>query len=725
MVANVKAGASFRFLLRPLKMVYYLSISTASAALYEEESRLQQTAAEPHQARDQSPLQPYLFAPDQREAVPEKVFSKQALLNAHSTPDDVVSPLVQLHDALEVMQSRFFELWLGTWPDAIDWTAAVMGTYVSAALSTLAKSADHVLKRSTDEETASAKAQSIENEMNKYFSQSVAYYFGENAFSIRTQAYDDMLWVVLGWLESIKLIDLHTDFHRRSSGSASSSKSVPWYGKQFKASFAHRAHIFYEIASHGWDTSMCGGGMTWNPHLRPYKNAITNQLFISASMGMYLYFPGDENNSPFLSNDEDDAYQQVLRPARPHNPRYLNAAVDGYAWLKNSNMTNDQGLYVDGFHILGWGRNGTKGTRKCDLRNEMVYTYNQGVLLSGLRQLWEGTGDTAYLKDGHELVRNVIKATGWRTLDRSPPSEAENGGTHKRWAGLGRGGILEELCDATGTCSQDSQTFKGIFFHHLTLFCEPLPDKPIAPGKTYSAGPAEKMLHGRSCREYTPWVTHNARAAMETRDEDGVFGMWWGHGPGRNEESDVKHGTIPEGAVDYRNNSTLPLDGMWLLPELCANCNGYTTAGHNHFAGPTRKQDRSGSARLSTARMGRLTDPFASLPIELLYHTLSDLTSPPIAAPRFVSRTLLQQLPHCLFRRLVLDELPCPVVEAPDLPVVETDWFRLYCEMKWNWLSSRGLKELNPGRIGEIVKGIVERIAAREGGEEVGLARVD
>ncbi|KAK5007221.1 hypothetical protein LTR16_010641, partial [Cryomyces antarcticus] len=83
-----------------------LSIPTASAALYEEEPRLQQTIAKPHQARDQSPLQPYLFAPDQREAVPEKAFSKQTLLHAHSTPDHVVSPLDQLHDALEVMQSR-------------------------------------------------------------------------------------------------------------------------------------------------------------------------------------------------------------------------------------------------------------------------------------------------------------------------------------------------------------------------------------------------------------------------------------------------------------------------------------------------------------------------------------------------------------------------------------------------------------------------------------------
>ena len=456
------------------------------------------------------------------------------------------------HDALETLQARFFEVWLGTWPDAIDWTAAVMGTHVSDGLISLTKGLSYSTPPSDtpiDENTAS-RAREVENEINKYFSQSVAYYFGENAFAIRTQAYDDMLWVVLGWLESIKFIGLHVNRHYADVLSATAMKQSAWYGLQFQSSFAHRAHIFYDLASKGWDTTLCGGGMVWNPKLGPYKNAITNELFISAAIGMYLYFPGDENDSPFLSNAHADS-----TPAEPQDRSFLTAAINAYDWISNANMTNAQGLYVDGFHIAGWGKNGSIGTGKCDVRNEMVYTYNQGVILSGLRGLWEGTGNASYLKDGHKLVRNVITATGWSAADTVRSS---------KWSGLGRNGILEDYCDSKGDCSQDSQGFKGIFFHHLTLFCEPLPTEPMVPGRTYAGSPVERLLHAQTCQGYVSWVARNAHAALKTRNEDGVFGIWWGHdGSGAVPDPSPDIPLLPEGAEDYRNTGVVPLDDIW------------------------------------------------------------------------------------------------------------------------------------------------------------------
>src|SRR5947208_3880087 len=35
-----------------------------------------------------------------------------------------VNALEELHYALETMQTNYFEIWLGTWPNSIDWTAA-------------------------------------------------------------------------------------------------------------------------------------------------------------------------------------------------------------------------------------------------------------------------------------------------------------------------------------------------------------------------------------------------------------------------------------------------------------------------------------------------------------------------------------------------------------------------------------------------------------------------
>jgi hypothetical protein len=382
------------------------------------------------------------------------------------------------------------------------------------------------------------------------------------------QAFDDMLWVVLGWLESTRFIESHSVGHYEGSSALGGSKD--WHASQFIPAFAHRARVFYELAEKGWDWRLCGGGMTWNPRLLPYKNAITNQLFISASISMYLHFPGDENCSPFLSQydkamphmeDLDDACDENHRGC--YDPVYLANAMNGYEWLKNSGMTNELGLYTDGFHIRDYPSSTT-----CNERNEMVYTYNQGVILSGLRGLWEATGKTSYLEDGHELIRNVIHATGWTDSTFTSPQEKQKRKAEKdteealplSWAGLGSHGILTELCDPSGHCSQDGQTFKGIFFHHLTSFCTPLPARPTRPGRTHAATPETAMLHAQSCKEYTSWVSWNALSALKTRDKEGRFGAWWG-APYHTRQTGMQYEDdttilIPKRAVDYRNTRT-------------------------------------------------------------------------------------------------------------------------------------------------------------------------
>ena len=471
-----------------------------------------------------------------------------------------------LLQAVEVMQSHNFEIWMGTWPMAIDWTAAVMGTQVSSTLSSMSVfKADNLLKSACEDSLEKAEVvQKHENLINQYFTQITAFYFGENAFGLRLQAFDDMLWVVLGWLESIKFIDLHSKLNyksaERGSDPTAESGTSTWYGQQFIPQFAHRARLFYDLASKGWNTSLCGGGMIWNPYLTPYKNAITNQLYIAASVGMYLYFPGDNNSSPFINMRGMEQAQKIV-PAYPHDPKYLDAAIEAYQWLKKSNMTNENGLYVDGFHVRGWqgGHNSSRGTGNCDVRDEQVYTYNQGVLLSGLRGLWDATGVKGYLHDGHELIQNVIAATGWHQRH-----------TKKRgkWAGIGRNGILEERCDSSGTCSQNGQTFKGIFFHHLTIFCSPLSRSGLnSDGQPRTVEKQSFTSHRKNCDQYSAWIRLNAHAALVTRDPSGEFGTWWGkpfgYDPGAEiiEENEV----WPEG-TDYRNHG-VPGDELWRLPD--------------------------------------------------------------------------------------------------------------------------------------------------------------
>lgn len=454
-----------------------------------------------------------------------------------------IPPAQTLRDllgALHVMQDEYFVLYMGTWPTSIDWTAAVLGTHVVATLSSYTSGALGL------EESRGLDFPALENTVNHFFSHTTTFYFGEDAFSLRNQAYDDMLWVVLDWLENIKLQNLHTDLHYPSASSDNSTGQA-WHGTQFRHSAAHRARIFYELAAAGWDKTLCDGGMIWNPTLIPYKNAITNELFVSASIAMYLYFPGDPIDAPFVAAGEGSQTPQPL----PHNPIHLKAAVDAYEWFKNSSMTGPGGLYADGFHISGWQSSSNPGTRKCDVLNTMVYTYNQGVILSGLRGLWLATGSQEYLRDGHELVQKVLRATGW------PHTSSV------KWEGLGRGGVLEDRCDSHAGCSQDGQTFKGIFFHHLAEFCRPLRPQEqrfLAGEKRPNASDDDwsdvYRRHLSRCHAYGPWIEHNARAALMTRDDQGKFGMWWGIPFNIIPVSEdlVYSSTLADGAVDYRND---------------------------------------------------------------------------------------------------------------------------------------------------------------------------
>lgn len=530
-------------------------------------------------AADQS----FSFLPPHMTGKGQPVTAKERAFVFNSTLFD------EMIHAIDVMQEAYFEPWVGTWPSSIDWTAAVLGTHISGALETLHRSLEIAASRGIE---ISEGWSATENTISLYFSQLIGFYFGQNIFAIRQEAYDDMLWVVLGWLETVKFIDGYSSTPSRPpfgfgeiNGVEFPTETVrnrTWHGTLWTPAFAHRARIFWELAAAGWDTTLCGGGMNWNPHLIPYKNAITNELYIAASVMMYVHFPGDDNNSPFIvGSNPSTTIRDGPRKWYPHDPKYLDAALDAYNWLITSNMTNGLGLFTDGFHISGYA-SGSNNT-KCDERDEMLYTYNQGVLLTGQRNLFSVDPDPAYLKAGHRLIQNVIRATGWDLARDSPVDNFDKlqPGQLPPWRGLGRAGILEEVCDAKGECSQDAQTFKGIWMHHFTAFCAPITQPPsdIPPPprpKTTSRPPSAEFWksiakeHHAACQGYLPWLKHNAHAAARTKDSEGKFGMWWTAGLLNFKTSELCFGPEAlapmEGVVDYRNQG-VPRTSEWVVEE--------------------------------------------------------------------------------------------------------------------------------------------------------------
>ncbi len=163
--------------------------------------------------------------------------------------------------------------------------------------------------------------------------------------------------------------------------------------------------IFTDLLT-GWDTnSACPGGVWWNKSFN-YKNAIPNELFLQAAIRLHQRTPGD---------------------AGPGS--YFYWATNEWTWFKASGLINSQNLINDGL-------NG------CVNNGETTWTYNQGVILGGLTDLYKVTGNSAYLTQA-QLIANATIAT---LVD-----------SH---------GILLEPCES-GDCGGDGSEFKGIFQRNL------------------------------------------------------------------------------------------------------------------------------------------------------------------------------------------------------------------------------------------------------------------
>ncbi len=163
----------------------------------------------------------------------------------------------------------------------------------------------------------------------------------------------------------------------------------------------------------------CGGGVYWST-AKTYKNAIPNELFIKAAAELHARIPGDT--------------------------KYLGQATEIWQWLQDSGMINAQ-------HMINDGLDNTT----CQNNNGTTWSYNQGVILGGLVDLYHGTGDASYLTAAKTLA------------DASTRSHF-----------LNPGGVLTEPCEADG-CGADGPTFKGVYVRNLGELAK------VAPEKAYHA----------------------------------------------------------------------------------------------------------------------------------------------------------------------------------------------------------------------------------------------
>lgn len=171
------------------------------------------------------------------------------------------------------------------------------------------------------------------------------------------------------------------------------------------------ARAIFAAALGGWDAT-CGGGLWWNEDRR-YKNAITNELFLTLAARLHQRTPGDQ--------------------------LYLEWALREWEWLHGSGLIAPGGLVNDGL------------TAECANNQGITWTYNQGVILGGLAALHQVTGDQGYLRQAEVIADAALRAlTGPRGILAEPSEPFGAGGDHTQFKGIFVRN-LHELCELGGS----------------------------------------------------------------------------------------------------------------------------------------------------------------------------------------------------------------------------------------------------------------------------------
>jgi predicted alpha-1,6-mannanase (GH76 family) len=244
--------------------------------------------------------------------------------------------------------------------------------------------------------------------------------------------------------------------------------------------------IFQDMAG-GWDDFL-GGGIYWGKcdgsadrggvvavprgWPGPYKNAIANELFIAVAAALGLRY-------------------RRRNPSGTGHAGYARWAVRGWEWFSSPPpqgiaMINEASLVND-----SPGRHGVNNNA------ESVWSYNQGVILSGLCDLSELAGDGAYL-GWAEKIADAFTGNPCRASPRPPASGVIDGILHEHDDCRPDGGARAVPPSVDGTL------FKGIFVRNLA--------------RLYLKTPRAA---------YQEFILANARSALVQVNEHYQFGCNW------------------------------------------------------------------------------------------------------------------------------------------------------------------------------------------------------
>lgn len=222
--------------------------------------------------------------------------------------------------------------------------------------------------------------------------------------------------------------------------------------------YLEMARIIFEDITTAWNEE-CGGGMYWKKGIT-YKGTISNGLALTLSSRLHLADTGTINGRSCLQ-----------------------WSIDIWQWMIDSNLLNDLGLLQDGVK----NKNGN-----CDLVSS-VWTYNQGVVLSGLVNLNAITGENHYLESAHKLAKATINNM------------------------VSESGILKEINCEPDKCNADAEQFKGIFMRHLSVLQEKSPKNEYSNFLKNNANSIyEKSMKKGKCLPGVSWYLSQEKVTAAT-----------------------------------------------------------------------------------------------------------------------------------------------------------------------------------------------------------------
>ncbi len=257
--------------------------------------------------------------------------------------------------------------------------------------------------------------------------------------------YDDEGWWALAWIKAFDLTGI--------------------------VDYLNMAETIFADMTTGWYPNTCGGGIRWRKKDDTWgspnygkddygKGAIQNELFMTAAARLYQ---------------------------RTSNSTYLTWAQNTWNWFSQIGLIGQQ-TDPSKNYVKNMINNGLcQPCTSCDA----FYTYNQGVILGGLVDLYKITKDSTLLARAQAIANAVLNSFN----NPDPQTRLVNSA-----------GILIEICESTNTCAYDGPQFKGIFMRNLSYLYETDPTKTA----------------------YRDFITKNADSIwLNNRNSSNQFGLKW------------------------------------------------------------------------------------------------------------------------------------------------------------------------------------------------------